>query len=120
MTNQQRRFCIAYIRCRNASKSALEAGYSEIYSKSKAYELLKIKEIVAEVERLQSEYYTEAFKDLIPKAIGAIEEIIDNSENLNAKLRASELILKQTGTLDPSKVDQKFTIVVKLPEGLKK
>lgn len=120
MTGQQRKFCIEYVRCRNASKAALVAGYSESYSKSKAYELLRIPEIMTEVERLEGDYYKQTFKELALKGLNAIGEIIENVENPAARLRASELVLKQAGFIDPARVDQEFTITVKLPEGLKK
>lgn len=118
MTEQQRKFCISYVRSRNAYKAAQDAGYSLSYSKSRAYELLKIKEIATEVKRLEDIYFKQGFKDLAIKGLHAISEIIDNVENPTARLRAAELVLKQAGFIDPTKVDQEFTIRVKLPKEL--
>lgn len=118
MTDQQRKFCIAYVRCRSTTKAAQEAGYSESYSKSRAYELLRIPEIATEVERLEGEYYKQTFKELALKGLNAIREIIESDENPTARLRAAEMVLKQAGHIDPAKVDQEFTITVKLPKEL--
>lgn len=118
MTDQQRKFCIAYVRCRNTLKAALEAGYSKSYAKSRAYELLRIPEIATEVERLEGEYYKQTFKELALKGLTAIREIIESDENPTARLRAAEMVLKQAGHIDPVKVDQELTITVRLPKEL--
>lgn len=118
MTEQQRKFCINYVRSRNTVKAALEAGYSESYSKSRAYELLRISEIATEVERLEGEYYRQTFKELALKGLNAIREIIESDENPTARLRAAEMVLKQAGHIDPAKVDQEVVITVKLPKEL--
>lgn len=118
MTDQQRKFCINFVRHRNAYKAAQEAGYSASYSKSRAYELLKIKEIATEVQRLETNYYKQTFKELALKGLNAIGEIIDSDENPTARLRAAELVLKQAGFIDTSKMDQEFSITIKLPKEL--
>jgi len=119
VTDRQREFCIQFVRSRNTVEAALAAGYSRSYAKSRGYELLKIPEIMTEVSRLEADFYRETFKELAFKGLHAIGEIIESSEKPSARLRASELVLKQAGFIDPEKVDQEFTIVVKLPEGLK-
>lgn len=119
MTDKQRKFCVEYVRCRNASKAALEAGFSKSYAKARAHELLRIPEIEAEVEKLEGEYYRQTFKELALKGLHAIGEIIESNQNPTARLRASELALRQAGFIDPAKVDQDLAIIVKLPEDLK-
>lgn len=119
MTDQQRKFCVSFVRNRNATKAALEAGYSGSYAKSRAYELLKIPEIMTEIQRLEDNYFKQTFKELAFKGLDAIAEIIESSENPIARLRASEFVLKRAGLIDPVNVEQEFTITVKLPESLK-
>lgn len=118
MTEKQRKFCVNFVRNRNAYKAALEAGYSESYSKSRAFELLKIKEIATEVERLESDYYKQTFKELALKGLHAIGEIIESNENSSARLRAVEFVFKQAGAFDQSNFDEELTITVVMPKGL--
>lgn len=120
MTSKQRQFCIEYVQSRNTAEAAILAGYSRSYAKSRAFELLRISEIMTEIQRLEDNFYKQSFKELALRGLHAIGEIIESSENHSARLRASELVLKQAGFIDPAKVDQEVVIVVKLPEELKK
>lgn len=120
MTGKQIKFCIEFVRCRNALKAAQDAGYSESYAKSRSYELLRIPEIVTEIERLEVSFYKQTFRELAFRGLNAIGEIIESGDNPTARLRAAELALRQAGFIDPSKLDQEVVIVVRLPEGLKK
>ena len=50
MTQKQREFCKEYVKTMNVTQSAIKAGFSEAYSKSKAYRLLDNEEIKAYIE----------------------------------------------------------------------
>lgn len=53
LTDKQRLFCLCYIRCFNATKAAIKAGYSTETAYSIGFENLKKPEIKAEIERLK-------------------------------------------------------------------
>jgi phage terminase small subunit len=53
LTPKQRDFCRFYVENQNAQQSALQAGYTEQYAKSKSGALLKNEEVVAEIQRLR-------------------------------------------------------------------
>ena len=53
LTDKQRLFCLCYIRCFNATKAAIKAGYSAETAYSIGFENLKKPEIKAEIERLK-------------------------------------------------------------------
>lgn len=53
LTDKQRLFCIHYIKCFNASKAALKAGYSKEYCGEIGYQLLQKTTIKDEIEKLK-------------------------------------------------------------------
>ena len=53
LTDKQRLFCIYYIKCFNATKAALKAGYSKETAYSIGFNLLKKVEIKTEIEKLK-------------------------------------------------------------------
>ena len=104
LTIKQIKFCESYISTRNATQSSLEAGYSQSYSKSKAYGLLKNTEIQAKIKELESEYNQNHFKKLSLIANTELENILVNSENDSAKLKAIELVYKLSGVIQDDKI----------------
>lgn len=53
LNDRQRLFCLHYVRCFNATKAAIKAGYSAETAYSIGFENLKKPEIKAEIERLK-------------------------------------------------------------------
>src|SRR3990172_3577295 len=51
MTNKRRRFIAAYLKSFNATKAAIEAGYSEKAAAQIGYDLLRIPQISDEIKR---------------------------------------------------------------------
>ena len=64
LTAKQISFCENYILTRDIKQSSLNAGYSESYSKSKAYELLQDERIQKKIQHLESEHNQNHFKRL--------------------------------------------------------
>lgn len=52
MTQKQREFCKEYVKTMNVTQSAIKAGFSETYARSKAYRLLDNEEIKAYIEKI--------------------------------------------------------------------
>ena len=88
LTAKQIAFCENYILTRDIKQSSLNAGYSESYSKSKAYELLQDKRINEKIQTLESEHNQNHFKRLSIIANKELENILLDDDNNNTKLRA--------------------------------
>ena len=104
LTVKQIKFCEHYILTRDIKQSSLNAGYSESYSKSKAYELLQDERIKNKIQKLESEHNQNHFKRLSMLANTELETILLSSENDNTRLRAIELIYKLSGVIQDDKV----------------
>ncbi len=104
LTIKQIKFCESYFLTREAKQSSLEAGYSQSYSNSKAYELLQDTRIQTKIKELENEYNQNHFKKLSLIANTELENILVNSENDSAKLRAIELVYKLTGIIQDDKI----------------
>lgn len=104
LTNRQIKFCEHYILTRDIKQSSLNAGYSQSYSKSKAYELLKDGRIIEKITHLENEHNQNHFKKLSLIANTELENILANSENDSAKLRAIELVYKLSGIIQDEKI----------------
>ena len=104
LTIKQILFCENYILTRDIKQSSLNAGYSESYSKSKAYELLQDDRIKKKIQSLESEHNQNHFKRLSIIANKELENILLDDDNNNTKLRAIELIYKLSGIIKDDKV----------------
>lgn len=104
LTVKQISFCEHYILTRDIKQSSLSAGYSESYSKSKAYELLQDEKIQLHIQKLEKEHNQEHFKRLSTIANKELETILLSSDNDNTRLRAIELIYKLSGVIQDDKI----------------
>lgn len=104
LTVKQISFCKNYILTRDIKQSSLSAGYSESYSKSKAYELLQDEKIQKKIQELEKEHNQEHFKRLSTIANKELETILLSSDNDNTRLRAIELIYKLSGIIQDDKI----------------
>ena len=89
---------------RDIKQSSLDAGYSHTYSKSKAYELIRDTKIQTKIQELETHHHQEHFKKLSLIANTELENILTNSENDSAKLRAIELVYKLSGTIQDERI----------------
>lgn len=104
LTAKQIKFCENYILTRDIKQSSLNAGYSQSYSKSKAYELLQDEKIQKKVQELEQEHNQNHFKRLSIIANKELENILLDEDNSNTKLRAIELVYKLSGIIKDEKV----------------
>lgn len=63
MTARQINFCLAYAGCGNATKSAIEAGYSEKTARSQGQYLLTLPDIQSYLQKLQEENASKKIAD---------------------------------------------------------
>ena len=104
LTAKQISFCENYILTRDIKQSSLQAGYSESYSKSKAYELLQDEKIKKKIQHLETEHNQNHFKRLSIIANEQLENILTGADTDSTKLRAIELIYKLSGLIKDEKV----------------
>lgn len=104
LTAKQIKFCESYILTRDIKQSSLNAGYSESYSKSKAYELLQNEEIKEKIKQLETDHNQNHFKKLAIVANTELENILTGADTDSTKLRAIELVYKLSGVIRDDKV----------------
>ncbi len=119
LTKRQSDFILHYVDNRNIFQSALLAGYSKSYAKSRSHELLQnplIKELIANLTEI---YFKEQFKELALKSIKELAGVVADSENRSSQLQAIKYVLSETGVAEQ---DEKQTgiieVKIKLPDDL--
>jgi|SRR5690625_748659 len=137
MNERQRRFADEYIRTGNIYQSALNAGYSENYAKSRAGELLENKRVKPYIDKRLEELRKESIaeqdeilqfltgvirgevqgKDKLGVGQGA-ERIIDREPTLQERIRAAEQLGKRYGMwTDRHEVEHKLpTFIDDVPD----
>ncbi len=113
LTKRQSDFILHYVESRNIFKSAIDAGYSKSYAKSKSHELLKNPLIKEQITHLTESYYKEQFQELAIKSIKELAGVIEDSENRGSQLRAIQYVLSQAGVAEHDK-QQTGTIEIKV------
>ena len=119
LTKRQHEFCIAYVESRNISKSAMVAGYSNSYAKSKSHLLLKNPAILEQVTHLSKSYYKTHFEEIATTAIKELSDVVQDSENRATQFKAIQYVLAKAGVTE--QVDSKtgtIEIKVRLPHDL--
>ena len=79
LTKRQTDFIIYYVESRNIFQSAIDAGYSPTYAKSRSHELLKNPLIKEQITHLLESYYKEQFQELALKSIKNLSDVIEDS-----------------------------------------
>ena len=91
MTDKQEKFIEYYCLTGNATRAAIEAGYSEKTPNQKGYELKKLLQgrIYESVQRL--------LQDRIPAALYLLSELAESAESESVRLGAIKDILDRSG-----------------------
>jgi phage terminase small subunit len=118
LTKKQTDFIIHYVESRNIFQSALLAGYSQTFAKSRSHELLKNPAISEKITNLTESYYKEQFQELATKSIKALAGVIEDIESRSTQLQAIKYVLNEAGLAEQDK-KQTGTIEIKvqLPKG---
>lgn len=119
LTKRQTDFIVHYVATRNIYQSAISAGYSKIFAKSRSHELLKNPLISEKITHLEDKYYKDQFKELALSSIKELAGVIADETNRASQLQAIKYIMTQAGVTD---VDDSQTgvieIKVRLPDDL--
>ncbi|NOR56496.1 MAG: hypothetical protein GQ531_09835 [Sulfurovum sp.] len=119
LTKRQSDFILHYVESRNTVQSAIAAGYSKSYAKSKGHLLLKNPLIKEQITHLTESYYKEQFKELATKSIKELAGVIGDVENRGSQLRAIQYVLSQAGVVEQDeKQSGVIEIKVRLPHDL--
>ena len=117
MTKRQTDFILHYVESRNIFQSALLAGYSESYAKSRSHELLQNSLIKENITHLTEAYFKEQFKELAIKSIKELAGVIEDAENRSPQLQAIKYVLSEAGITEQDD-SQTGTIEIKVIWGL--
>ena len=118
LTKKQTDFIIHYVESRNIFQSAIDAGYSQTFAKSRSHELLKNPAISEKITNLTESYYKEQFQELATKSIKALAGIIEDTESRSTQLQAIKYVLNEAGlTEQDEKQTGTIEIKVQLPKG---
>ena len=118
LTKKQTDFILHYVNSRNIFQSAIDAGYSPSYAKSKSHELLKNPLISEKITNLTESYYKEQFQELATKSIKALAGVIEDDESRSSQLQAIKYVLNEAGfTEQADSTTGTIEIKVQLPKG---
>ena len=100
MTERQEKFVEYYSLTGNASKAAVEAGYSQKTSKQKGYELKKLlsNEIHIQTQKI--------LQDKIPASIHWLTELAQTAESESVRLGAIKDLLDRAGLKPVERIEQ--------------
>jgi phage terminase small subunit len=102
-TEKQVAFVEAYCQTGNATKSAIQAGYSEATAKQKGHELKN------QFKREIEERIKKMVQDSIPAALNQISQLAQTATSEQVRLNASKDILDRAGLKPAEKVEQKIS-----------
>jgi len=119
LTKKQIDFSVHYAESRNSYQSAISAGYSKSFAKSRSHELLKNPDIIEQIETLSDRYYKEQFKELALTSIKELSDIVTDSENRPTQLKAIQYILNEAGIAgQPDSQAGTIEVKIRLPDDL--
>ena len=94
---RQKSFCEFYVASGNATESAIKAGYSETYSKTRTNVLLQNVEICRYIKELQEKAKTNRIMTAIERREFLTEVIKNGNEKLQDRLKALDILNKMDG-----------------------
>ena len=100
MTERQEKFVEYYSLTGNASKAAVEAGYSQKTSKQKGYEL---KKLLSDEIHIQTQ---KILQDKVPASIHWLTELAQNAESESVRLGAIKDLLDRAGLKPVERIEQ--------------
>lgn len=101
MNERQRRFAEIYVECGNAAEAARRAGYSERTARSIGQRLLTFVDVQSYVRELQEQLAAKRIADAREVREFLTGIMRDEDEKTNARLRASNTLLRAAGGYMP-------------------
>lgn len=99
LTKKMIDFCTEYVKCRNATESALNAGYSFSYAHKKSYLLLENEAIQERIIEIEQTYFDDGFKKLSLLALEKLENVLEDDKNRQTQIKAIQLVMVASGIL---------------------
>ena len=113
-TEKQELFIEAYCSIGNATKAAIQAGYSEKTAKQQGHVLKK--RLHKEIDEL----IRKRVQDAVPAAFNELSSLVQNATSEQVRLAAAKDILDRAGFKPTDKVEQKITHGEKSTDELRK
>ena len=120
MNPKRERFCLIYAKTGNATKAAIEAGYSHRTARSQAQRLLTFVDVQARIRQLVQERRSELIASVEDTQIFLSALMNDEHTAPTHRLKAAELLLRCQGAFLPAPaetdVESVEEVVIYLPE----
>lgn len=97
LNTRQKSFCEFYVASGNATESAIKAGYSETYSKTRTNVLLQNVEICRYIKELQEKTKTSRIMTAVERREFLTEVIKNGNEKIQDRLKALDILNKMDG-----------------------
>lgn len=120
MNPKREKFCLIYAKTGNATKAAIEAGYSRRTAKSQAARLLTFVDVQKRLRELERERRSELIASV--EAVQVFLSTLMNDEHTapSHRLKAAELLLRCQGAFLPAPAETEAEsvdeVVIYLPE----
>lgn len=119
LTKKQTDFILHFVESRNIFQSAIDAGYSLTYAKSRSHELLKNPLISEQITNLSKSYFENQFQELSIAGVKKLSTILNDDEDRATQLRAVKMIFQLAGVIDrhgePEKVESETIFKLLIP-----
>ncbi len=117
MNPRRERFCYEYVASGNATKAAIEAGYSSRTARSIGQRLLTNVDIKARIQEISDELKSEKIADITDIQVFWSEIMLDSEQKTTDRLKASELLFRAKGgnvpvTQEEEQVDDYAVVIV--------
>lgn len=97
MNSRRERFCYEYVASGNATKAAIEAGYSSRTARSIGQRLLTNVDIKTRIQEISDELNSEKISDIMDIQVFWSEIMRDSEQKTSDRLKASELLFRAKG-----------------------
>lgn len=117
MNPRRERFCYEYVASGNATKAAIEAGYSSRTARSIGQRLLTNVDIKNRIQEISDELKSEKIADIMDIQVFWSEIMLDSEQKTSDRLKASELLFRAKGgnvpvTQEEEQVDDYAVVIV--------
>ena len=123
LTKRQSNFILYYVESRNTVQSAVDAGYSKSYAKSRSHELLQNPLIKEQITHLSKTFYENQFQELSIAGVKKLSAILSDDEDRPTQLRAIKMIFQLARISDrhgePEKVETETVFKLTFPKDMR-
>lgn len=118
MNSRQKKFCLEYAACGNATKAAEAAGYSKQTARSQGQRLLTKVDIQAYLKEIEQELLSEKIASLQDVQIFWTDIMTDASQKTTDQIKAAELLVRSKGGFasQAEEYSQQGDVIIYIPD----